>query len=86
MKVRKYPELNKLKGRFRELGLSYRKVSSATDIPLNRLNDKVNGYSQVGLEEALSICEVADIAIEDIPIFFEINVAKRNGIFNKKQI
>lgn len=78
MKVRKYQELKKLKGRFRELGLSYRDVSTATGIPLNRLNDKVNGYSQVGLEEALQICQAANIAIEDIPIFFAINVAKRN--------
>lgn len=79
MKIRKYPELNKLKGRFRELGLSYRSISNQTGIPLNRLNDKVNGYSQVGLEEALVICKVADIAIEDIPIFFAIDIAKRNN-------
>lgn len=78
MKVRKYPELNKLKGRFRELGLSYRKVSAETGIPLGRLNNKVNGYSLIGLEEALAICQVADIAIKDIPIFFAIPVAKRN--------
>lgn len=79
MKIRRYPELNKLKGRFRELGLSYRKISEKTGIPLNSLNDKVNGYTQIGLEDALLICQVADISIEDIPIFFAINIAKRNN-------
>lgn len=79
MKIRRYPELNKLKGRLRELGLSYRDVSKKTGIPLNCINDKVNGYSQIGLEDALLICQVADISIEDIPIFFAIDVAKRNN-------
>ena len=64
MKVRKYPELNKLKGKFRELGLSYRKISDDTGIPLNRLNDKLNGYSQVGLDEALLLCEEAKISFD----------------------
>ena len=78
MKVRKYPELNKLKGKFRELGLSYRKISDDTGIPLNRLNDKLNGYSQVGLDEALLLCEEAKISFDEIPIYFAISVAKRN--------
>lgn len=74
-KVKKYPELVKVKGRLREKGLSYRKTSDETGIKLGRLNDIVNGYLQPYLDEAIAICDVAEISYVDIPLFFALGVA-----------
>ena len=45
MKKQKHPELNRLKGRIREKGESYRSMSNKTGIALNNFSDKLNGYS-----------------------------------------
>lgn len=70
MKIRKFPELVKVKGRIREKGLSYRELSRIMGIGVNTLNDKLNGYSSIYLDEAVTICENLDISLSEIPIFF----------------
>lgn len=74
-KANKYPELSKIKGKMREMGLSYRSVCAETGIRLRRLNDILNGYCQVYLDEAISLCKLLHIEYRDIPIFFALDVA-----------
>lgn len=69
-KIKKYPELVKIKGKLREEGLSYREASSITGISVGRINDIVNGYQQAYANEAIAICDIAKIPYSDIPIFF----------------
>ena len=71
----KYPELKKLKGKMVEQGETYRSMSAKTGIPLNTLNNKLNGYSLFDIVEALLVCEILEIDVKDIPIFFALNVA-----------
>lgn len=79
-KDKKYPTLNKIKGRITERGESYRSVSQKTGISLNSLSNKINGYSLFDLNEAANICAVLDIPQNEIANFFEIDVAKRNKL------
>ena len=76
-KVKKYPELVKIKGKLREEGLSYREASAITGISVGRINDIVNGYQQAYANEAIAICDIAKIPYSDIPIFFALYGAKR---------
>lgn len=74
-KEKRYPTLYKIKGRIKEKGETYRTLSRKTGIKLNTLSDKINGYSLFDIVEAGNICIVLSIPPEQIPIFFEINVA-----------
>jgi hypothetical protein len=71
----KYPELKKLKGKMVEVGETYRTLSSKTGIPLNTLNNKLNGHSLFDISETLAVCSILGIDATDIPIFFTTNVA-----------
>ncbi len=73
--MNKYPELNKLKGKMREQGETYRTMSQKTGIPLNTLNNKLNGYSLFDITEVLSICSILEIPPDKIPYFFASIVA-----------
>lgn len=75
---KKYPPLNKIKGRITEKGESYRSVSQKTGISLNSLSNKINGYSLFDLNEAAKLCAILDITQDEIAIFFEVDIAKRN--------
>lgn len=68
--MNKYPELNKLKGRIREKGETYRSLSNKTGIPLNTLNNKINGYSTFDIQEAITIGCILDIELSEFPVFF----------------
>ena len=70
MKKQKHPELNRLKGRIREKGESYRSMSDKTGIALNNFSDKLNGYSIFNIAQVLDVCRILDIAPKDIPYFF----------------
>lgn len=72
--MNRYPELNKLKGRMREKGETYRSMSKKTGIPLNTFNNKVNGYSTFDISEAVSVCSILDIDLSEISSFFSPNV------------
>ena len=71
----KYPILRRVKGRITEKGETYRSVSEKTGIPLNSLSNKLNGKSLCDIIEVSKLCCVLDIPAEEIPIFFEIDVA-----------
>lgn len=73
--IAKYPSLNKIKGRITEKGESYRSISAKTGISLVSLSNKLNGYSLFDIIEVSKICDVLDISINEIPVFFEINIA-----------
>lgn len=72
--MNKYPELNKLKGRMREKHETYRSMSKKVGIPLNTLNNKLNGYSIFDVNEAISICSVLDINLDEMNSFFSPDV------------
>ncbi len=74
-KQRKYPILKKVQGRMRECGETYRSLSQKTEISLNSLSDKLNGYTLCDIVEVSKICSVLNIPPQDIPSFFEILVA-----------
>jgi len=68
--MNKYPELNKLKGKMREKGETYRSMSKKTGIPLNTLNNKLNGYSTFDIAEAVLVCSILDIELREVDSFF----------------
>ena len=70
MKVRKYPELNALKGRIREKKETYRTLAAKMGISTNALNDKVNGYSIFDTDEVSFIVEALDIPDNDLKRLF----------------
>ena len=71
--MRKYQELNKIKGRIAELGKSYRELSAESRIPLNTLSNKINGHSLFDIVEVSKLCALLDIPPEEIPVFFSID-------------
>lgn len=76
----KYPILNRLKGKIKEEGETYRTVSAKTGIPLNSLSNKINGYSLFDISEAADLCNALKIPPEEIPYFFAVDIAKRNNL------
>lgn len=71
--LRKYPELNKLKGRIRERKETYRSISQKTGIPLNALSNKINGHYLFDIVEVSKVCVVLSINPEEIPVFFAVD-------------
>ena len=69
-KKRKYPELNALKGRIRELGTSYRKIAAELGMAPNTLSDKINGFYAISGPEMEQIATMLDIAPKDIALYF----------------
>jgi lambda repressor-like predicted transcriptional regulator len=69
-KRRKYAELNTLKGRIREMGMTYRSLSAEIGIGTNTLCDKINGYQGFTIPEAEQISKILDIAPNEIARFF----------------
>ena len=70
VKNKKYPELRKLKARMVEAGETYRTLSEKVKIPLVTLNNKINGHSQFNIAEAVEVCNVLKIDINQIKYFF----------------
>lgn len=68
--MRKYQELNKLKGKITERRETYRSVSKKTGIPLNSLSNKINGHYLFDIVEVEKICRVLCIAPQDVFFFF----------------
>lgn len=68
--MRKYPELNKLKGRITERRETYRSVSKKTGIPLNTLSNKINGHYLFDIGEVAKICDVLAISPAEVFFFF----------------
>lgn len=82
----KYPVLNKLKGKITEQGESYRSIAVKTGISLNTLSNKINGYSLFDIIEAAKLCNALKIPPEEIPIFFAVDIAKRNNKYKEETI
>lgn len=70
MKVKKYDELNALKGLMTEKKVTYRELSDKSGISLSALNNKINGYSVFNIDELSSIVEILDIDANEIPKYF----------------
>lgn len=70
MKVKRYPELNSLKGLITERKYTYRRLAKDADISLSALNDKLNGYTVFDTEELSRLVQVLDINHNDIIRYF----------------
>jgi transcriptional regulator with XRE-family HTH domain len=70
MKIRKYAELNALKGRIREKKSSYQSLSEKMGVSKNALNDKINGYSVFNIDEVGFLVEELDIPDREIIRYF----------------
>lgn len=68
--MKKYKELVKLKGILREKKINYEKLSQRLNMSLSALSNKINGKSVFDLVEVVKICELANIPIEEIYIYF----------------
>lgn len=68
--MRKYGELNYLKGKITERGETYRSLSKKTNIPLNSLSNKINGHSAFDIVQVSRLCAELDIDPREIPKFF----------------
>ena len=69
-KKRKYDELNALKGRIREMGMTYRSMAAEMNMGVNTLSNKINGFQAFTMAEAGQICELLDITPADMARFF----------------
>lgn len=69
-KKRKFPELTALKGRIREVGMSYKKIAEEMGIGVNTLSDKINGYYAFSCPEMKEIASILDIDPRDLAYFF----------------
>lgn len=67
---KRYPELNALKGRIREYGTTYRKLSADIGLCFNSLSAKLNGYQPFNCNEMEKIAELLDIEPSEICKFF----------------
>ena len=63
-------KLDKLKGRIKEKGSSYKILSNALGISLSAFNNKVNGRSAFDIIEASELSSILDIPPEEISNFF----------------
>ena len=70
MKVKKYDELNALKGLMTEKKITYRDLSGKTGISLSALNNKINGYSIFNVDELSDVVQVLNIKPEEISKYF----------------
>ena len=70
MKIRKYEVLSALKGRIVEMGENYRSISKKTNLSVNAINNKLNGYSVFNTKEVEILVEVLDINPNDILKYF----------------
>lgn len=70
MKERKYPELSALKGRMREKKKTYRGLSAKMGVSTNTLNDKLNGYSVLNIDQVDFFVNELHISEEDIVRYF----------------
>jgi|GEM_PF-2630029 transcriptional regulator with XRE-family HTH domain len=69
-KIKRYPELNALKGLIRERGSSYREVAREIGIEINTLSDKINGFQAISVPEIEKISLFLDIDPKDVVKFF----------------
>lgn len=70
MKIRKYEVLSALKGKIVEMGENYRSISKKTNLSVNAINNKLNGYSVFDTKEVEILVEVLDINPNDILKYF----------------
>ena len=68
--MKRYEELNALKGKLREEGISYRALSADVKISLNALNAKLNGDSVFNTDEVERVAKRANISPEDFIRYF----------------
>lgn len=69
-KVRRYEELNALKGRIREQKASYRKIADNLGMGTATFSDKINGFYVFDASEIEKICDELDITAEQVSKFF----------------
>ena len=80
----KYGERSKLKGLMREKGITYRSLSEIISVPLNSLNNKLQGHTLFDIIEVSKVCAALDIDSSEIPIFFCPDVTKCNTVSKKE--
>lgn len=68
--MKRYEELNALKGKLREEGISYRVLSNDVNISLNALNAKLNGDSIFNTDEVERVAKRSNIPPEDYIKYF----------------
>lgn len=70
MKKIKYRELVELKGLLVQKKIRYIDIAKHTDMCLNAVSDKLNGYSVFDLNEANKIINLLNIPSKKIPYYF----------------
>lgn len=68
--MRETHPLKELKGKIRQEGSSYRKVSKAAGMSLKTFNNKINGYSAFDVDEAERIMKELHIELDDMARYF----------------
>ena len=69
-KVRKYEELNCLKGLIREKKYSYKSLSQEMALSVDAINNKLNGYTMLTVYDIVSFMKVLDIDNSQIMKYF----------------
>lgn len=70
LKVKKYPELNELKGKLRAEKYTYRKLAEAIGMEVSTLNNKINGYSSFNTVEMDAIATIITIKPDEFVKYF----------------
>lgn len=69
-KTKRYEELNELKGKMRSEGYTYRKLSEETGISVDAINNKLNGYSILDVDDVELIAKALNIKADEIILYF----------------
>lgn len=75
-KVKRYEELKELKGKLRSEGYTYRKLSEATGISVDAINNKLNGYSVLDGDDVELIARALNIEADEIILYFFPNMLR----------
>lgn len=70
MKSKKYDEFTALKKLIKRKNYSYRKLALESGISLNAINNKLNGYTALNIDEAKKISMILKICPSDFNRFF----------------
>ena len=69
-KRKKYPEMSALKGRIREMGVTYDEVAKDVGIATSSLSNKINGFYPMTADEMQRIATMLEIKPQDVARFF----------------
>jgi transcriptional regulator with XRE-family HTH domain len=70
LKVKKYRDFSKIKWLLKKKKITYEQLSKAIDLSIDAINNKLNGYTAMTINEAIKLVEVLNIEPKDFNKYF----------------